>query len=183
MKQIFLLLFFPIILFAQNSEEYKVYSQFLQDKNFDSKKTIVLKKETKILSDEKLKELKYENLKKTFLKSLEKETFDDFIKINKTDSNLDSIFKNDKKVVIINENEIHEIFKDINTGWNFFYKKFPNSIGLLRLSRIGFNKSKTQAFFYYDKTSGMLTGSGNYILFEKQNGKWTLKSSYMNWIS
>lgn len=92
--------------------------------------------------------------------------------------------KFDKKlnVTFIDNKEITALFKS-HTGWDDFYKKYNNAIGIIEFSRIGFNKSKTQALIYYSKVSGFSNGYGNYIFYEKINGKWIKVLEVMAWIS
>ena len=177
----FLLLLLPIFIFSQTNEEFSIFSQILTEKIEKSKKKIVLQKETYVLTSEKQKEFRYKYLKTNF-KDLELETFNDFKNLN----NKKFIFENkfDKKlnVTFIDNEEITALFKS-HTAWEDFYKKYKNAIGIIEFSRIGFNKSKTQALLYYSKTSGFSNGHGNYIFLKKINGKWIKVLEVMAWIS
>ncbi|MDM1061488.1 hypothetical protein HXZ62_02795 [Empedobacter falsenii] len=167
----FLLLLLPIFIFSQTNEEFSIFSQILSEKIEKSKKKIVLQKETYFLTSEKQKEFKYKYLKTNF-KDLELETFNDFKNQNNKKLN----------VTFIDNKEITALFKS-HTGWEDFYKKYKNAIGIIEFSRIGFNKSKTQALLYYSKTSGFSNGHGNYIFLKKINGKWIKVLEVMAWIS
>ena len=113
---------------------------------------------------------------------MSKETFDNFIDKNKTKSLLTNKFDKNLNVTLIDKKEITEIIKP-PFGWDNFYKKYKNSIGILEFSKIGFNKDRTQAFFYYSKISAFLNGSGHYAFYEKKNGKWKMILINMAWIS
>lgn len=63
-----------------------------------------------------------------------------------------------------------------------FQEKFPRNMGLIVLSGVGFNPSKTQAVFYINHFCA-LCGGGRYVLMEKVNGVWRVKDEHYNWIS
>ena len=56
--------------------------------------------------------------------------------------------------------------------WTTFYKTYPNSSGLIFLSKVGFNNRHDQALVYVARTCGGLCGVGSYFLLGKANGKW-----------
>lgn len=63
-----------------------------------------------------------------------------------------------------------------------FQEKFPRNMGLVVLSGVGFNRSKTQAVFYINHFCG-LCGGGRYVLMEKLSGVWRVKDEHYIWIS
>jgi hypothetical protein len=63
-----------------------------------------------------------------------------------------------------------------------FQTKFPNNMGLVVLSGVGFNPSRSQAVFYVDHYCG-LCGGGAYIFMEKLNGHWRVRDVHGTWIS
>ena len=63
-----------------------------------------------------------------------------------------------------------------------FQKKFPHNLGLIILSGVGFNPTRTQAVFYIDHFCG-LGGGGRYVLMEKINGSWRVRAEHYTWIS
>jgi hypothetical protein len=63
-----------------------------------------------------------------------------------------------------------------------FQEKFPRNMGLVVLSGVGFNPSKTQAVFYINHFCG-LCGGGRYVLMEKISGNWRVKDEHYTWIS
>lgn len=161
---------------AQSQSDYEIYSKILSD--FKSK-TLVIKKETRgfeFTPD-------FKNLKKHF-ETLEKETFDDFKLKLLTEDTLTNNFISGKKIVFINSEKIRELFSSVTSdGWENFYKEFGKTQGVTTFSRIGYNKSKTQAFLYHGTQSQWLTGAGYYDLFEFRRGKWFRISSFKAWVS
>ena len=63
-----------------------------------------------------------------------------------------------------------------------FQKRFPNNLGYVVLSAVGFNRDQTQAVFYIDHFCG-LCGGGRYALMEKVNGSWQVRAEHYVWIS
>jgi hypothetical protein len=61
-------------------------------------------------------------------------------------------------------------------------EKFPHNMGLVTLSGVGFNPSRTQAVFYINHFCG-LCGGGRYVLMERVNGSWRVKEEHYIWIS
>ena len=63
-----------------------------------------------------------------------------------------------------------------------FQKEFPNNQGLIALSGVGFNRTRTQAVFYVDHFCG-LCGGGRYVLMAKVDGAWHVQEEHSTWIS
>lgn len=56
------------------------------------------------------------------------------------------------------------------------------SKSMIRISRIGFNKEKTQSFVYVEFFCGLCGGS-HHLLLEKENGVWQIKEDFGGWVS
>lgn len=80
--------------------------------------------------------------------------------------------------VLLNEKESQDI-----KGWDEFYKKYPNSPGIISVSRVGFNKEKNQAVVYVGLQSDYLAGRGVIFLLEKKDNSWQIKKQTLLWIS
>jgi hypothetical protein len=63
-----------------------------------------------------------------------------------------------------------------------FQKEFPHNQGLIVLSGVGFNRTRTQAVFYMDHFCG-LCGGGRYVLMAKVEGAWHVQYEHSTWIS
>ena len=63
-----------------------------------------------------------------------------------------------------------------------FQQRFPNSLGYIAVSQVGFNFAKTEAILYVDHFCG-LCGGGGYILMRKVNGVWRIVDVHSTWVS
>ena len=71
----------------------------------------------------------------------------------------------------------------VENFWARFYKKYPNSSGLVFFSKVGFNDRHDQAFVYVGRTCGGLCGAGEYVLLNKVNGQWVVRDEEGLWVS
>ncbi len=87
-------------------------------------------------------------------------------------------------VTLISEEERTALFQNTQgNAWEAFYQKYPNSQGIMTLSRVGFNKNLDQALLYVGNQSHYLAGAGFYVLLERTNSGWVIIKSTMSWIS
>ena len=63
-----------------------------------------------------------------------------------------------------------------------FQQRFPNNLGYIAVSQLGFNFSKTEAILYIDHFCG-LCGGGGYILMRKVRGVWRIVDQHSTWMS
>lgn len=183
----------PNILKTNNSdsiirinENKRILSKIIN--SFNKAKKIAITEQSTIQGiiqgEKKLESIKFSHFSYR-LKCLDEDTFNDFILKNKFSIKIKDDFYTQKKIVILKEQEIKEVFKDfIYIGWKKFYKKFGEETqGLLNLSRIGYNNKKNKAMIYYSNQSNSTSGAGYIITLEKINSKWKICSSTMVWIS
>jgi len=57
---------------------------------------------------------------------------------------------------------------------------YPNSGGIIYFKRPGFDESRTRAILYYTRMYGMLGGQGEVSVFEKTDGSWEKKATFVN---
>jgi hypothetical protein len=87
--------------------------------------------------------------------------------------------------VLISSYELNEMPRG-NNGvyfWTEFYKRYPDSSGLISFSDIGFNKQHTEAFVYAARSCGGLCGGGDYVWLAKVDGHWIIKKQQGLWVS
>lgn len=63
--------------------------------------------------------------------------------------------------------------------------QIPNCTGWWRLSRIGYNRRKSEALVHtdYDHPRFGLMGTGHFVLLRQDSGLWTVVAKHMTWIS
>jgi hypothetical protein len=115
--------------------------------------------------------------------SVSKEDIGDFVNKNRELHQLRDTFKTEVKHVLVKKEEIRQIFKAGLDGWEEFYRRFPDSGGVVGMSRPGFNTTMNQAFVYIEHSCGGLCGTGYYLLLVQGDGKWTVAKRLVAWMS
>lgn len=67
--------------------------------------------------------------------------------------------------------------------WKDYYRKYPDSQGFLRLSRVGFGAGGKQAVFYVKNQCGGKCGTGSYVVMENIDSGWKVTKEILIWIS
>jgi hypothetical protein len=91
-----------------------------------------------------------------------------------------------KKVHLLTEAELARIFSedaDPDAGWKSFHAQFPDSAGLMSLSRIGLSKDRRQALVFISVGSWSLAGYGAYYLLAREPTGWTITAEQVVWVS
>jgi hypothetical protein len=187
MKRILILIgiLFPTILLSQVNDTYEIYSKIIR-KEFRKYEKITIDNITSI-HNKKLNDSSYVYFKEN-LPNLKKETFNNFILMNKKIDSIKNSFRTRHEILILSKKETDEIFENKSNwendgGWVEFYKKYGTTQGLLELSRVGFDRVSRQALVYYGNQSHARAGVGLYVLFEKKGKRWIKRESFMAWIS
>ncbi len=164
----------------RESEEYKIYSVLIRDKFLKQAiTTVVVKDETGIHPLGKNYDLGYI---KRGLTGTTQELIDDFAMQNREPFPLKDRFDVNATIILFDKEKQQQIFID-GKGWERFYEIYPNSQGIATFSKVGFNRQGDQALVYYGNQEHWLAGTGYFVLFEKKNGEWSIKSELMVWIS
>ena len=86
--------------------------------------------------------------------------------------------------VVADEASLSRIFdQSLGNAWKQFYKEYPNSTGLTRISRVGLDDDSGQALFYLSVTPAGLGGAGFFILLRRHFGVWRVLASKVAWVS
>jgi len=113
---------------------------------------------------------------------LSQETVADFLRKNSEQHSLTSTLKLNVDLKPMSESESKAIFQE-GKGWEDFYKKYPNSQGIMELSKPGFNGDATQALVYVANQGSWKGGAGYYVLLVKENNAWKIGKRYTSWVS
>lgn len=115
------------------------------------------------------------------VKSISRETIENYWERNSKSFELKSINSDIKLTLFDSLDNSKQI--SIRKFWRLFYKKYPESNGIVELSMIGYNREKTQALMCIGVNSNYLMGEGFFVFFELVNGKWKIKERVKAWDS
>ena len=96
-----------------------------------------------------------------------------------------NLFNRKIKIVLMSENQLAKFpySNDCREGWKSFYGKYPESNGIMSLSRVGFNTEKNLAVVDFGNQRQCLDGNGQIIFLHKQNAGWKIIHTQPTWIS
>jgi hypothetical protein len=83
---------------------------------------------------------------------------------------------------LVDKAEIDAIFKK-GGWWTDYYKSYPDSQGLLSLSRVGFSPDGKQAVFFASNACGGKCGTGAYVVMERIDSGWKVAREILIWVS
>ncbi|HXZ26651.1 MAG TPA: hypothetical protein VEG08_01495 [Terriglobales bacterium] len=182
---------------AVTPDEYAVYNAYLRtvlrSKHFaedelPSKqlKTLVIVDHTGGPYKEK-DEPNWSKYVKGGLQGMDPGLVDVFLTRNKAAAPVENHFETSLNVTFVSQEEIDGIFKqgakNPDFGWDGFYRKFPDSQGFTRLSRVAFSSDGKQALLRVDTSCDWLCGAGYMVLLEKKEDVWIVKKGLMLWVS
>jgi len=163
---------------TREEDEEAIYRYVLNEYLSSSNALVVIKEYAK---DTYFPEKTFDKLL-TPNESVSQETIDDFIAQNEVSSPFAANMELGKKYIVLTKAEMDTIWTGGDQfGWQAFRKKYPGTYWVINLSRIGFNKTRTQALVYYSEEDGPKLGSGSACIFEKENGSWKLIDSVFSW--
>jgi hypothetical protein len=126
---------------------------------------------------------------KAFATEISDQTILDWTRKSRTSSPLSNKFHMSTSVVILSETDTDRMKKakssvDLVDFWAAFRRKYPEGGGgIVRISRTGFNRERTQAIVEVGNATGPVGGQGVYVLLGKENGVWKVHYSLLAWIS
>jgi hypothetical protein len=65
--------------------------------------------------------------------------------------------------------------------WKKLYAAYPDSSGIVSLSKVGFDKTGTQALVYIANIYGEDAGKGTILFLQKTGQQWKIKEQVVNW--
>ena len=167
-----------------NEDEYAVFTALLREKGYDKQGTQLVLEDTARWDDLSGADEAY--IERLIGPSLLKETLADFAIKNESSAALTDKFQLKAAVILVSKDDVKAIFRPyvpLDEAWKVFHAKYPKASSIVNLSRVGFNKEKTQALVYYSYVCGGLCGQGQYLLLTKKDDKWVIEKEVMAWIS
>jgi hypothetical protein len=105
-----------------------------------------------------------------------KEALDNFLQKNKTAIRIAFPTNAPKSVELISDATVEEIFPSQRgvkpKGWDYFYRRFPDSRGLITVSRVGMDAKGTVAIIYLGQQHQDLDGIGFIRILKREGKKW-----------
>ena len=174
-----------------SDEEYRVYDAVIADKERDGTdfgslldgRLLVIQEQTDGSSG---RSNQWDYVKERIKPS--EEALVDYKANREKPAKLTHRFSTKSQYVLLSKKAWEGIFKvggsyDYESGWKKYYEKYPKSRGYISFSRAGFNKSKSEAFLYFEHWCGSLCASGYFISLRKRAEKWSVNDIVMIWIS
>lgn len=116
------------------------------------------------------------------LGGVREETIADFVEKNRGRHPVEPGFDPKGRLITVADEEFRHIFRD-GEGWTRFRETFPDSDGTLRISRVGFDGSVSQALVYAGQQFGWEAGSSGFWFFEKFGNEWVVAGRAGNEVS
>lgn len=169
-----------------DSNEYQIYSLILNEKFTFLNDLVVSQKTLKSTSLTISFANDYYQPLKTEFPNLDTTVFTSLVESNVLAYNLDNKFTvSTKTTSLISSEELLYLFnsKDVNQGWSDFNRKYPNSNGMIGISRVGFNSDKSQAIVAVEHHYGSLGADGLLIYLTKEQNNWRIIKTTNVWVS
>jgi len=163
------------------AEEYAVYSAALSDGRYidSSVKLVVIRDLTFRYPSSQQGESEMRHLSQR-MPALEEDTLKDYEAKKKDEERLSNLFNLKVQSELVSGGDIDGLLaKNFLEGWQAIKNKYPDSNGIIALSKVGFNHQTTQALVYVAISCGPHCGEGNFILLSKAKGIWSIQSKLM----
>jgi hypothetical protein len=166
------------------SDEYAVYSALIQSMYVKQPvQTVVVDKQTQFYKIDWERPEDYRKSILAELSSISEETIEDFEKKNETEGELARHLNLTVDYVLLGKQSSARTPEEHAKQWKEFDEKYPNSPGIISLSRVGFNSDKDQALVYVANRCGGLCGKGYYVLLMKSGERWKVQKEMLLWVS
>jgi len=160
----------------RNTEEIAVYSALLAYEFKGDISQFLIVDQTQLpstgLVDEQLGDFQEKN-------PLDQVLLTNFLEVNQQPSALNPDMDLGLEYQLMTQEEIDELAPlDEASGWKLFDEKYPNAVGFIYLSRVGFNADLNQALVYYERYYYDQPINGGYLFLTRQDGKWVVEYGY-----
>ncbi len=105
--------------------------------------------------------------------------------LNQQSVALEPKFTLQPKVELVDDALRAKIFggDDPATGWARFHQRFPQTPGLLAVSRVALDDARTNALVYIEFACGPACGTGRLIRLSRVNATWAVLSGELMWVA
>lgn len=106
-----------------------------------------------------------------------------FLTSNHARVEIESIYGVLTDVVVMKEDEIRAAMEPMDRDWTAFYKKFPDSKGIVYLSAPGFSDDGDQCVLEIGQQQGGCWGHGVAYLYRRTEEGWIQGGKIRTWVS
>jgi hypothetical protein len=105
------------------------------------------------------------------------EAIDEFRRMNQLHYPLPAALLRRLPLQTFSEEALQTVFQaGPSLGWQEFYNEYPQTPGLITLSRVGFSSDGATAIVYYGIQSGGLNGQGRFVVLKLLGDGWQVTS-------
>ncbi len=145
--------------------------------------TVVIEDTTRLYSFYRNGTDKLYKYAKKEMPSLSLTLFEKFRKIENEERKIIPYFKVPYNVILVSRSDLEKVFDVPDGGWGSFYKKYPNSQGILHFSYVAIDKENGSALVYAGNQRHGLNGVGMLYLLKFMGKSWVVKERCTTWIS
>ncbi|MEZ5425029.1 MAG: hypothetical protein R2747_02085 [Pyrinomonadaceae bacterium] len=156
-----------LILDNSQMDETEIYRAILADRRSDSETLAVNSRLVEFPEG-------YTELLRGNTKHLPDDLLGDFLKKTVKGGDLENDPGLGKKIFLIEPEELSEIVRRGDEGWDEFHRQNPGSGRIISFSRIGFNRERTIALVYVSINCKGLCDEWVLIPLQKKDGKWAV---------
>jgi hypothetical protein len=167
----------------RDNEDYAIYSLLL-DKLYSNSRTpfVGILEQTDLFTRPRgTPDSTLNFVRKQTSEEISQEVIDDFKIKNQKSYKLNDNFRINIRYLLLPKKDIQDLFST-GGGWAELNEKYSID-QIIKFSKIGFNRERTQALVYTSTQSGPKTGYGLYVYLTKESGIWTIKREVEVWVS
>ena len=158
-------------------EEYAVYNALLEHRFSSGSTNQVLIMDHTRVNNPDLLERDLVSFQENF--PVELGLIDNFKDRNQQPHPLEPTLEISLEYQLLSQGEVDELRpQDEASGWKLFYELYPETVGFLYLSRVGFSSDFNQALVYLEWYHYDQPIQGGYYLFTRQDGGWEFETGY-----
>jgi hypothetical protein len=118
--------------------------------------------------------------------SISADILDAYVEANRSESELMNNFGLRSKIHLIDDAGMRRLWNAAGDSaeevWKAFREEYQ-TFGVITLSRVGFNRTRSTALIELGEQTGWLGGEGTYYLMKKERGRWIVRKKLCSWIS
>ncbi len=174
----------PVLAPPDSAVDYAVYKALIETMYTDPKvKMVVIRDHTfsslnPAVGDEKA----FEGIQQA-MPEVDQAMRDSYLARNAQSALLEDRFNLKLPVTLLSQADFDSFFGTNGKGWDSYYFQYPNSQGVLGLSRVGFNAQGDKALVCASTQVYTMAGAGYAVVLSLENGLWKVVNQVTLWTS